>query len=241
MRVGALQLFGSPFWWPADLRAAQPTDSERALAEFHGGGLSDAKLERIACVRTESLLNPLEKELGDYAQRLRLKALWMLEAQGVERDLLMAIASAGDFGLCSVNATRGLWEPDGASPRLIMAVRDEDGFLIDMIALQSADRNSWALRTGDGWVLGADRFAMVRAEGAGPLPIYGSPIAWLCGQTDGICILEWNRSSIARLRNLGPGVTLMAEDQKAAEALGEALRWNDLPGIEVADQMRRVA
>lgn len=184
-------------------------------------------------------MRDIEQELADYALAVPYAAMQLLEAFGTPRSTIARAYGAGWLGMARCSVSRGLWEPDGDARRLVLAVHDEHGDLIDLLAISSTDRDFWAMRRGDGWLLGAARFHHLRhVDMAGPMRIFGTPLDWLkaggwFAEQPAICVLDWTKSAIAALRELGPAVTLVAEDRAAAEALREVLRFRDLPGIEV--------
>lgn len=185
--------------------------------------------------------------VGDLeAEQLRMAAAMPFAGVRALLDLgspapfLAGLCSAGALGRARVRVERGgRWIPDPAgSPRLILAVRDGAGELIDQVALASAEPDSWALRTGDGVLLGEDRLQRaIVDQSAGhkvALRLFSRPLDWLAGGGAGICVLDWNAQALGALRGCGETVTLLADDAATAGALREALRWGALPEVAVA-------
>lgn len=191
------------------------------------------------------------------------------------------------FGRMRVIERGSRWEPaasddDSAGTwRLILPVWDRYGMLVDLLAMSSTDESKWTLRTGDGFVLGAERVAEAdMASGAAwfrranalelddelraavTVRLFGTPLAWLRGlpvekpdddalnlcdplwlmlMGTGICVLDWRPAALCALRQLGPEVTLLADDGAAAQRLHELLQWGGLPEIKAAPRERRLA
>lgn len=178
----------------------------------------------------------LQAEMAAAALAVKFRSLEWLAAQGVPRPTIARLYGAGDLGVTQAAwGQSGLWEPGGGTAHLVLAVRDREGEIEDMLVFRAADPDRWAQRRGAAWLLGADQFHRVRwLDGAGPLRIFGTPLAWLQAGCCGICVLDWCSEAVTALRGLGPAVTLVAEDEGAAVALLDLLRWRDLPGVEVS-------
>lgn len=191
----------------------------------------------------------LESELAS-ASALTQPAGEMLAALGVPRPLICRLNIDGEIGLASVSLRGGHWEPVGPDRRLLLAVRDGLGELIDIAALASHDRNEWALRTGDGWALGIDHWqaacqadeeaqakdltARDRARDARlRLRVFATPFDWLAAGGAGICVLEWSAMALTNLRLLGERVTLLV-DAGARERMQALLAHGGLPRVETA-------
>lgn len=181
--------------------------------------------------------DPLEQEL--LAASLTPAAAASLEAIGVPRGVIGRYLT--DLGLVqmTISGDGGRWEPHGPDRRLVLAVRERTA-LIDLVALASGARDEWALRTGDGAMLGSDLFWSCQCGARQVLRIFDTPFAWLIGGGDGICVLEWNEQVLAQLRSLGPRTVLQVEPAAKARLQG-LLAWGGLPRVEaVAHGVRAV-
>lgn len=210
----------------------------------------------------------LEQEMVRAARAMPFLVIDQLAAMGVPRWVLAELCSVGDLGRFRVVETGGRWRPanegEPGPPRLILAVRDIEFRLIDMVAVSSVDPETWSLRTGDGIILGAERLdlardaadAMAEAKSWGAhldpderreieagrhVCVHARPIDLLISGCDGICVLDWRPAALWALRSLGPQVTLMADTAAAAKNLSELLRCGGLPEVVAARRERRAA
>jgi hypothetical protein len=196
--------------------------------------------------------NPLEAEL--LAAEMRWPAVAALLEMGVPRGVLGALTAAGDLAVAQVELARvGTFAFGGPDRRLILAVRDGFGALDDLVAIASHNADEWALRCRGGVLLGEsalmDAEGRVLRHGSGQasvhgraaLRLFGTPLAWLKGGGEGICVLDWGRGALTRLRGLGEAVTLLC-DPGAGERLKAMLLHGGLPRVsEAGDAVRRAA
>lgn len=190
-------------------------------------------------------LSPLEREMAEAYFGLPFAGVRLLAALGVPMGFIGQLSGAMAIGRARVAIEAdGTWRPDGGDgtaveARLIIAVH-EDGELVDLVAVSSADPDSWALRTGAGWVLGHDALQDV-ASGppGGRLRVFGNPIEWLKHECAGVCVLDWGRKALAELRWLGSGAVLECDSEAARDALVNALRWGGLPQVVSAEDDAR--
>ena len=191
----------------------------------------------------------LQAEMAAAALAMKLPALQHLAALGVPLEICGRLHGAGDIGLARVSVGKGgLWDPEGAEQRLILAVRLH-GVLIDLLALSSSDRDSWALRTGVGSLLGQEAldeafWAARFGIGGVTLALHATPFDWLMAGAAGVCVLDWDAAALGELRGLGREVTLVTDSEEAAARLHDLLRWGGLPRVVARGgcaQERRVA
>jgi hypothetical protein len=180
-----------------------------------------------------------ETELGlhlaQLAAAMPFAAVRALDAMGMPRDVLNAMVLAGDLARARVAIGKGgLFEFDGPDAALLIAVR-EAGQVIDVCAVRSAQPDEWAVLRGEGWLLGHAAFLRCLLDGEGELRVRGNPIDWLVGGAEGICVLDWSAAALGSLRGLGPKVTLICDDMRAAERLGAVLAWDGLPKVRSLD------
>jgi hypothetical protein len=97
----------------------------------------------------------------------------------------------------AVDIGRGLYEP-GNGPEHLILFAYEDGAHVDSIALRTDAPTRWMWRIGQGWALGADWLNRLHWDPT-PTPIFATPIDWLRGGGQGICILDWSSDEIRRL------------------------------------------
>lgn len=189
----------------------------------------------------------LDRELLVAAAGTPFSAVKMLLALGVSHRWVARMA--GEFGTARVTlaANGATFEPDGPTPRLLVAVRDAAGVLIDIAALASHCRDEWALRIGDGWALGLDQLAeaeqardhavAMTSHGKPPrqvrLRIFANPFDWMAADGAGLCVLEWNTAALTALRALGERVVLEIEPA-GQERLRQLLAFGGLPRVESA-------
>lgn len=112
----------------------------------------------------------------------------------------MADIDPGPFGAqhCE-DMGGGLYQPNpGAAPLHFVFPVIQDGDLVDLVAFRTTDPGTWKLRTGHGWALGL-------ARGVGHwlwserVHLFDTPLDWLRGRGDGICVLDWNAPEVVDL------------------------------------------
>ena len=77
----------------------------------------------------------------------------------------------------------------------------ECGDIIDLIAWRSGDPARWFWRTGLGWALGTDW--LTPRWGNEPVRLFATPLDWLAGAGEGMCILDGSAPEIRELAALG--------------------------------------
>lgn len=183
----------------------------------------------------------LEYELACRCAEMPRSALDLLAAMGVDARFALALNSAGSLavGKMTIEADGARWTPGGPDQRLLLAVR-EGGGLVDVLALSSSCRNEWALRRGDGVMLGFDLWAQAQCGAIDRLRVFSTPFDWMAAQGEGICVLDWTAEALGMLRGLGPKVVLRT-DHGAKEKLRNLLQWGGLPRVESVAGVRRMA
>lgn len=152
------------------------------------------------------------------AHPVTLPAFRRLLAGGVDAALLGQMNCAGDLGAARVDLSRdgARFSFGGPDARLLLAVRDADYRLIDVVALASHDENQWSLLTGHADMLGAWHIdALERAlacERPARLRLFATPWDWLRAGGAGVCVLNWSAGAVRALRQLGEGAVLEADD-----------------------------
>lgn len=180
---------------------------------------------------TDLLADPLEIEMLTYALALNWGGVkLLLNRFAVPAPFMGQLTGAGDIGRARVAVRGSLWEPEGDTPSLILAVR-ERGELVDLLACSSAHPDRWALRRGMGWVLGHDHYFACQAEQSDRLRLFATPLDWLAAGGDGICVLEWGAAALGWLRGLGPRVAISC-DPDAGTKLRDMLAHGGLPRVQ---------
>lgn len=192
----------------------------------------------LACERIEGWLdeldNPLLQELA--SAPLTRGAMQRLCEIDVPLAFVGALNARGRIGAAGVSLSRdgGRYDPHGPTARLLVAV-EEEGEVIDVAALASHDPDQWALRTGMGWCLGHMHWCEAQRAGiegrAATLRLFSTPIDWLRGHGQGICVLDWNAAALSHLRALGEGV-LLRVDAGAGERLRALMAHGGLPRVK---------
>lgn len=103
----------------------------------------------------------------------------------------------------------GLFSPGDGDPHLLLPVF-EDGELVDLVAFQSDDPTCWLLRNGTGWALGLE-WGLGRHCWGDPVTIALTPLEWLRGGAEGLCILDWDAPEIHYLADIPRLVCATAE------------------------------
>ena len=140
----------------------------------------------------------------------------------------------------AVSARVDLWQRGnlfsfgGPDARLVLAVRDAQGALVDLVALSGGCEEEWPLHEGAGEMLGEGALlaAGERAAtfGRAELRLHPTPMAWLRSGCEGVCALQWNPAVLNRLRSLGETVTLRTDPGTRAR-LTALLQHGGLPAI----------
>lgn len=203
----------------------------------------------IGTVRSEGRMN-LHFELDLSASFVRQAHLDKLRSLGVPMPFLAQVGcDYAPFGVANAEPSgMGLYQPGEGVPHLILPVV-EDGVLVDLCAVRTADRANWMLRTGHGWALGLehglDKWTWhspasisprgeLRHQVGKPTLIFPDPIALMQGSGDGICILDW---SAAEVRQLDVLAEVICFDTKTALLLEQALRRPArLPQISIVEK-----
>lgn len=162
-------------------------------------------------------------------------AIEALIATGVQARFVLELVGEGALkvGQVDVRRARGTgdgphrFEFGGAERRLILALSDGID-VTELVALSSRDEHSWALRAWSTDLLGEDLIGRAVAEEWRTLRLFSTPMAWLRGEGAGICVLDWNRQSLAALRSLGPACTLVV-DPGAKEQMKTMLAYGGVP------------
>lgn len=208
--------------------------------------MTHAAAEQLGCyleTSIEPVALPSWVEDAIVAQReLTLSACRALVAGGVPFGTVSALnldycLALGSVALAGDGRT---FEFDGPDRRLLLGVRDAAGTMIDIAALSSGCEDEWALLTGAGDLLGEQALEQAEAQATiydrrVAVRLYATPMAWLRGGAAGVCVLDWNRSTIARLRGLpGPtagrsGQVMLMTDPGAGERLKAMLTHGGLP------------
>jgi hypothetical protein len=163
-------------------------------------------------------MSALEAELAAAARRSCAEAVMLVRRRGLRAAVVARLNVSGEIGLAAMTIEGGgsRWSPEGPDQRLVIAVRDAFGVLIDLVAVASHDPQEWALRTGEGEMLGAallDAAACAAmAERKPRVRVFSNPIAWLCGlQVEGldlfpagVCVVEWE-AGLRALRGWASG------------------------------------
>lgn len=144
----------------------------------------------------------IERELQDAAHAVTQAHLRRMVALGVGWPTIGELGRDHyGFGVASVcDAGDGLFHPGDGELRLILPVY-EDGELLDLCAFRSDDPLDWLLRTGCGWALGLE-WGLCRHTWGDPVPLAVSPLDWLRGGAEGLCILDWDAPELRYLTEL---------------------------------------
>lgn len=145
-----------------------------------------------------------------------------------------------DLGVAGVELFRdGTFQLGGPDRRLLLGVREAGG-LIDVLALSSTCRDEWAARTGFATLLGWDLWVQAQLGVRKRLRVFSTPLDWLAGAGEGICVLEWSAETLGMLRSLGERVTLCV-DPGAKDKMKSLLSHGGLPRVEAVQMTRGIA
>lgn len=154
-----------------------------------------------------------------------LRALMELDIPGA---VIAELTGEADIGRARVEISKsGHWQPIGSGgiPSVIFPILD-GGILVDLVAFSPRSPDSWALRRGDGWLLGAGNIpgAGDWENGARTVQIFANPLEWLRGGASGICVLSWDARAIMSLMSLGGDLTLIADSEALAQYIDSQMR-----------------
>jgi hypothetical protein len=160
------------------------------------------------------------REMERAARALSFASCLALVDLGLSRRDLAELTGGGDIGRARVEIGRGgLFQPidAGLAPSIILPVV-EGGELVDLLAFSPRAPDSWAMRRGAAWLLGADNIPQAGnwETGARTVQIFANPLEWLIGGGAGICVLAWTASAMRALGALGPDLTLIADSAALA-------------------------
>lgn len=173
-----------------------------------------------------------------------------LTALGVPPLTVARLMALGDIGAAKVAVTGGRFEFDGddeslrptgrpcgpaALPllegtRLLLVVREAGFAPVDLVAIDPARPDGWALWRGAEELLGGWTLDRATTFGEASVRLHATPLDWLRAGCTGVCVLEWNHAARARLRALGSAVTIVADPALARRVRAE-LERGDLPRV----------
>lgn len=181
----------------------------------------------------------LERELREAAHAVTHAHLRRLVALGVGWPTLGELGRDHiGFGVVhAVDAGDGLYHPGEGDLHLLLPVY-ENGELADLVAFRSADPNRWLLRTGCGWALGLEE-GLARHTWGDPVPLSVSPLEWLQGSAEGVCILDWDAPEVHYLADI-PHLVCSSDAlaTRLRTALAKPVRF---PTISVGETLRHAA
>lgn len=180
------------------------------------------------------------------AAGLRFTAVEYLRDLGVSQRWLARACGAGAIGRARVNysADRDHFElAEAAGETAIILPVTEDGIVTDLVAFDPRQPDAWALRRGDGVMLGWDAWhanAHVPAIAGGwredrALRLFANPLEWCRGGGEGLCLLAWTPETMAMLRALGPERMIVCDDERFAAVVAERMAERQhLPSVRVS-------
>jgi len=180
----------------------------------------------------QSICSPSSRTLCLEMQRASLAISWtafaVLQDEGIDPRHLAGLTGSGDIGRMRVEFCRdGSWNPvdAGGSQALILPILDA-GMLVDMVAFSPRSPDQWALRRGDGRLLGADQLSGCGdwQTGVREVRVFANPMEWLIAGGDGICVLVWDDRAVRELAALGPKIRLMADSHELGEHIEQKIK-----------------
>lgn len=180
------------------------------------------------------------------AAGLRFSAVGYLRDLGASPRWLAEACGEGALGRARVTYSRDgdLFDlAEGAGETAIILPVTEDGVVTDLVAFDPRTPDRWALRCGDGLMLGWDQWhanAHATVTGGGwredpAVRLFANPLQWMRGGGEGLCLLAWTQATMAMLRALGPERTIVCEDDHFAAVVAEKMAERPrLPAVSVA-------
>ncbi|WP_221795275.1 hypothetical protein [Aquisediminimonas sediminicola] len=148
------------------------------------------------------MMHDLKSEIFTASSNVRQPHLDRLLSLGVSPATLGASGSSvPPFGVMACERLKdGYYQPCEGREHVIQPIY-EMGDVIDLVAWRTDNPASWALRTGLGWCLG-HYLTGPHWDCDQPTRFYATPLDWLRGGADGICVLDWGAPEIRELANL---------------------------------------
>ncbi len=180
------------------------------------------------------------------AAGLRFSAVGYLRDLGASPRWLAQACAEGALGRARVTYSRDgdLFDlAEGAGETAIILPVTEGGVVTDLVAFDPRTPDAWALRRGDGVMLGWDLWhanAHVPQIAGGwredpAVRLFANPLQWMRGGGEGLCLLAWTQSTMAMLRALGPERTIVCEDDHFAAVVAKRMAERPrLPAVSVA-------
>lgn len=182
-------------------------------------------------------------EFARLSLELPFAAVRALIDMGVPAAVVGELCARGDLAVAGIelSASASRFALGGATRRLLLAIRDADGELLDVVAMSSTCEDEWALWRGAVDLLGEDVLGDAIMAERREVRLFATPMAWLRAPGAGICVLDWNRTALGALRGLRPWQTLVV-DPGAKPKLDALLAYGGLPMVaEDRSAMRRAA
>lgn len=196
----------------------------------------------------------LASEMNAAGLSVRQVHLDRLRALGVSNATIATMGERGwPFGVTNAEPVGGgYYQPGEGAPHIILPVV-EDGVLVDLVAFRSTAPNDWLLRVGNGsclgleeglsrwtWYAPADPDAKPPKYQVGqPTHLFSTPLDWLAGGGEGLCVLDWEAPDLRQLDVL-PAITV--SDRETGALLTQALRRPErIPRIDVIERWANVA
>ena len=141
------------------------------------------------------------------------------------------------LGVVNAEVAGGLYEPSEIGEPHVLTPIYEANALIDLCAWRTSSPESWLLRRGVGWALGADHLDM-RGGWDGHVILHASPLEWMAAAGVGAVILDW---SSPHVRNLIECDRITVPDRTIGAAIFDRISPPArLPTIELSE-VRRAA
>jgi hypothetical protein len=126
-------------------------------------------------------------------------------------------------------------DPDESGRSCLIVPSTEDGVLIDLVAMDLADRRL-ASRLGLAAVIGDDAVEAARENGW-PLFVFDDVLTWLRGGSRGAVVVDWHRAAAAL-----DGVSTIASSRQLAKQMhGATAQCWPRPNIYIAAKVPHAA
>lgn len=181
-------------------------------------------------------MTDLRAMMDALAADLPFAAVSALLQLGVPASVVGQLTADGDLAVAGVELSRdgNRFEIGGPTRRLLLAVRNGAGEVVDVAALSSSCEDEWALMLGVADLLGEGVLEDTIAADRREVRLFSTPMAWLRAGGRGICVLDWSKTALGALRGLRSHQRL-AVDPGARPKLEGLLAYGGLP-IVVEDR-----
>ena len=154
-------------------------------------------------------------ELCDASMLLDKHAAWAQKTYGLPKNVVCPIGRAiMGLGRCDFKSN-GLYTPNPTGRKAFIIAEATSTFLpskigideiVDLVAVPLEATDRWFLRLGRANILGLENLSIPH-DRLDPIILHGTPLRWLQGGANGLCILDHRKTNAWALIRAGPIAT----------------------------------